>query len=135
MLFDVSRRHVRSGVQKRDDAAEGFDDGGKIRIEVRVIEFDVADEEVPGLVVEKLRSAVEEGGVVLVPLEHEVRPSSPSISAGKVFHLAADQEARVAAGIQEQPGEKSRGGRLAVSARDDDGDFSRKKVLAHSLRQ
>ena len=36
------------GRHERDDLAEGFEDGGEIRIEVRVIELDVADEEVRG---------------------------------------------------------------------------------------
>ena len=107
----------------------------EVRIEVRVIELDVADEEVPRLVVQELRAAVEERRVVLVALEHEVRPGAPPIAAAEVLHLAADEEARVAARVEQQPGRQRRGRRLAVRAGDDDGGLSRQQVLPHRLRQ
>jgi hypothetical protein len=108
------------GRHEADDLAEGLDDGGEVREEVGVVVLDVADEEVPGLVVEEFGAAVEESRVVLVALEDEVGALSAPVSAAEVLHLAAHQKARLPPRIEQKPGRQGRGRRLAVRAGDDD---------------
>ena len=71
-----------------------------------------------GQVVDELRPLVEEGGVVLVALDHEVPAARQPVAAPEVHRHAADQERRVEPGPVQQEGEQARGRRLAVRPRD-----------------
>ena len=100
-----------------------------------MVVLDVADEEVPRLIVQKLRPAVEEGGVVFVSLEDEVRPRAAPVAPAEVAHLAPDEESGIPSRVEKQPGRQGRRRRLAVGAGDDDGNLVRQQILAHGLRQ
>ncbi len=117
------------------DLAKRLDHGREVRVEVRVVVLDVADEEMPRLVVQELRTAVEERRVVLVALEDEGRAASAPVAVAEVAHLAADEKARIAPRVEQQPRRQRRGRRLAVRPRDDDGGPARQQVLPHGLWQ
>ena len=70
--------------------AESYDLGSSQEREILVR---TENEEV-GAVVEELRTAVEEGGVVLVPLHHELVAPAQLKAPVEVRRLAADQERR-----------------------------------------
>ena len=74
-------------------------DGFEIGVDVGVIEFDVGEDQRVGKVVQKLRSLVEEGGVVFVAFDDE-GARGPQLKAGaEVFRHAADEERRLERGI------------------------------------
>ncbi len=118
-----------------DDLSEGLDHRRKIGVEVGVVELDVADEEVPGLVVEELGPAVEERRVVLVALEDEVRAAPAPVAPAEVLHLPADDEARVSPGVEQEPGGQGRGRRLAVRPGDDDRGLPGQQMFPDRLWQ
>ena len=114
-----------SGGTSAITCAEGLDDGREVRVEVGVVVLDVADEEMPRLVVQELRSPVEEGRVVLVALEDEVRARARAGSPGRgSCDLAADEEPGIAARVEQQPGRQRRSRGLAVRPGDDDGGLA-----------
>ncbi len=92
----------RPFVTMRSDARHGAHqmvelrlDGGEIGEDVGVIEFEVVQDRGARPVVDELRALVEEGGVVLVGLDHEeARIGEPRRNA-EVQRHAADQEARI----------------------------------------
>ena len=98
-----------------------------------MVVLDVADEEMPRLVVEKLRPAVEERRVVLVPLQDERGAGAPPIAAPQVLHLSTDQEPGVAPGVEQQPGGQRRSRGLAVGPRHHDRGLLRQEVLPDGL--
>ena len=112
---------------KVDEAFEGGLDGGKIGVDVGVVELDVGEDGGVGKVVEELGAFVEEGGVVLVAFEqkrlglgadHKRRP--------EVLGESTDEERRGelrlrAGGYLVDPGQHACGGGLAVGAGDDEG--------------
>ena len=120
---------------ERHDLAERVEHRREVGVEIGMIELDVADEEVLRLVVQELGAAVEERRVVLVAFEHEVGPGAAAITPAEILHLAADEEARIPSGVEEQPRRQRRGRRLAVGPRDDDRGLPRQQVLAHRLWQ
>ena len=64
--------------------------------------------------------------------------NSPSTSSAMYeFYqgVRADEEARVAPGIEQEPGRQGRGGRLPMGSRDDHRGLSRQQVLPHGLWQ
>src|SRR5262249_56969681 len=85
------------------------------------------------LIVEKLGPAIEEGRVVLVPLQYEMGPGAVSITASEVLHLAADQKTRVAARVKKQPRGQCGSRGLAVRPGDDDGGLAGQEVFRDSL--
>jgi hypothetical protein len=100
--------------------AKGREHGLEIRVEVRVVELHRPDEEAMWAVVEELRSAVEERAVVLVTLDHEMRPPADPESARVPSRKTTHQITRVGPGVLEDPREHGRGGGLAVCAGDDE---------------
>ena len=88
----------------------------EVGVDVGVVELDVADDRHVRQVVDELRPLVEEGAVVLVALDHEVRAAAQPVAAPEVHRHAADQERRVEPGLVEQEGEQAGRRRLAVRA-------------------
>ena len=97
-----------------EEPAEGVLHRFEIGKNVGVVELDTREHDRPGLIVKELRSLVKEGGVILVSLNDEVGPAPQAMTLTKVDHDAADEAARIQPGHGEHPGEKRRGGGLAV---------------------
>jgi hypothetical protein len=92
-------------------------DGGQVRKDVGVVEFQVVQDGRARPVVHELAALVEECGVVLVGLDHEVGPLPKRAETPKFMRHAADQEAGLQAGLVQDPGQHRGGGCLAVRAR------------------
>ena len=107
----------------REGPAEALEGGLVVRhvvIDVGMVELEAREERRPGPVVEELGALVEVGGVVLVALDHHVRPGAEAEVPAVVEGHPADQERRVEpCGRQHVPHERRRG-RLAVRPGDDD---------------
>ena len=88
----------------------------EIGVEIGVVELDRADEEDVGSVVEKLRSAVEEGGVVLVSFDDKEGTATEAEPSGVPARKSADEIAGVGSRLLENPGQHCRGRGLAVGA-------------------
>src|SRR5207237_9333019 len=73
-------------------AAEGELDRVEVRVDVRVVELDVADDGDLWQVVHELRPLVEVGRVVLVALDDEVVALGRAEAGAEVLHDAADEE-------------------------------------------
>ena len=109
-------------------------DGRDIGKDVRVVEFEVVQDRDRRLVVHELRALVEERRVVFVGLDHELAAGAHARGHAEVLRHAADQEARRAAGVFEQPGE-DRGRRgLAVRAGDGERFAAGQHAFAQPLR-
>ena len=106
-------------------------DRSHVGIDVRVVVLEVVQDRRARPVVDELRALVEEGGVVLVGLDHEVLALTEPGTRIEVLRHAADQEPRREPGVLEDEGQHARGGRLAVRARDAEHPAS----LQHVLRQ
>jgi len=91
--------------------------GAHIRIDVRVIELQIIEHERSRAVMDELGALVEEGRVVLVSLDHEIRRPAKTRAHAKVLGHAADQKSRLEPGVLQNPSEHRCGGRLAVCAR------------------
>ena len=68
-------------------------DGGQVRVDVRVVEFEVVQDRRARPVVQELGALVEKRRVVLVRLDHE-RPAAQARRDAEVLRHAADQKAR-----------------------------------------
>src|SRR5262249_57139560 len=88
--------------------------------DVDVVELDRRQDRRARPVVEELRALVEEGAVVLVALDDEVRALAEAVALAQVLRHAADEEAGIAPGVEEHEGEERGGRGLAVGAGDDD---------------
>ncbi|MNY04797.1 hypothetical protein D3C86_1374940 [compost metagenome] len=109
-------------------------DGSKIREDVGVIELKVVQDGGAGAVVDELAALVEEGGVVFVRFDDEEVRWRQSRGDTEILRHAADQEARVVAGVLENPGQHRRGGRLAVRTGHGQHPLAIEHVLAQPLR-
>ncbi|MNS86913.1 hypothetical protein D3C72_1208310 [compost metagenome] len=96
-----------------------------------MIVFQVVQDRGARAVVDKLAALVEEGGVVLVGLDHEGRAVAQAGRHAEVQRHAADQEAGRLAALFEHPGQHRGGGRLAVRA----GHGQHMAALQHVLGQ
>ncbi len=99
--------------------------------DVRVIEFDIVDDECPWAVVDEFGALVEEGGVVLVRLDDEERGVTQSCTDAEILRDASDQESRSETGLLQYPGQHARGGGLAVGS----GDRQHPPSLQHLFGQ
>ena len=113
-------------------------DGGEVGEDVRVVELEVVEHRRARVVVDELAALVEERGVVLVGLDDEGRARAAGTVRlaqarrhAEVARHAAHQEARLEAGLLQDPGEHRRRGRLAVRA----GDGQHVAALEHVLGQ
>src|SRR5690606_31819144 len=121
--------HVDHPLQGRlltriDDQAAGGDgtnqvmelplDGGKVREDIRVVEFQVIEDGSAGAVMNELGALVEEGTVVLICLHNEERRVAQPSGNAEVLRHAADEKARRHTGVFENPGQQTGGSGLAV---------------------
>jgi hypothetical protein len=90
-------------------------DGGKIGVDVRVVEFEVVEDGRARPVVQELGPLVEERRVVLVGLDHE-RPAAKTRRHAEVLRHAADQKAGVQPGVFQNPRQQRRRRGLAMRA-------------------
>src|SRR6185369_12122581 len=93
--------HTLSGIVGDDSSTAGNEvhqpfkgcfDGIEILINVGMIELHGGKDHRVWEVVQKLRTFIEEGGVVLVAFEDEVFPLTQSEAAAEVFRNATDQK-------------------------------------------
>jgi hypothetical protein len=105
----VAGHHGRSRAKSGQNTIE-------IGIKVGVVELDRSDGEEMGTVVEELRAAIEERGVVLVPLDDDVRSTPVPESAWIPQRKTTDQRGWILVSLLEDPGEHRRGGGLSVGA-------------------
>ena len=110
-------------------------DGGEVRVDVRVVELDVADDRHVREVVDELRPLVEEGTVVLVTLDHEVRATAQPVAAPEVHRHPADQEGGVEPGLVEKEGEEAGRRGLPVRARHDQRGARPQELLGQEAGQ
>ena len=75
-----------------DARSEGIDDRVEIGVDVSVIEFDIIDDKCIRFIVLKLRSLIEERGVVLIALDDEVRSVSELEVLIEIERNAADDQ-------------------------------------------
>ena len=109
-------------------------DGGQVGEDVGVVEFDGGENGRVRPVVLELGHLVEEGGVVLVALDHEVGAVADVEIAAKGLDQAADHEARGGAHAVQGGGEQGGGGGLAVGAGDHQRGLVRQEEMAERLR-
>ena len=125
----AQRHHVRvvavrhDHVARRDllhAVAERFDDRVEVRVDVGVIELDVVQQERVRVVVQKLRTFVEERRVVFVAFDDELRPVAELEVLIEIERDPADDHARIASGRFQQPRHQRRRRGLAVRPGHDD---------------
>jgi len=75
-----------------DQPAECRLDRLEIRVNIRMIELDVLQQNNSGQIVQKLRSFIEKGGVVLIALDDEIGTVCKLKTASEIFGDAADKE-------------------------------------------
>ncbi len=109
-------------------------DSGKIGKDVRVIELEIVQNGRTGTVMDELAALVEEGRVVFVGLDDEEIGRRQPRRQPEVARHAAHQEARVIAGVLQNPGEHRRGGRLAVCAGYSEHPLLPQHIVAQPLR-
>jgi hypothetical protein len=109
-----------------------------VGVNVGVIELDVVDDADVREVLEELRSLVEECAVVLIPFDDEVAAVAEPVARTACAQIpgdAADEDARIGAGVREDPSRQRGRGRLAVRSCDDDGPRAPEKVIADGFGQ
>ena len=105
----------------------------EVAVDVGVVELDRGDDQRVGVVVEELRRLVEEGGVVLVALDHELGPGAVAEAAAEVLGQPADQQRRIAPRLEQQRRHEARGGGLAVRAGDHHRVLAADRVLVERV--
>jgi hypothetical protein len=105
----------------------------EVGVEVCVVELDVVQQQRPGPVVQELRPPVEESRVVLVSLQEKDGPRAVAEPPAEVLHLSTDEKPGVAPRVEQEPGEESRCGRLAVRSGDHDRLFFRQEISLDRL--
>ena len=76
-----------------DEAAKLQGDGSEVGINIGVIVFERGEDQLVGMIVEKFRAAVEEGGFVLVAFDDELFAAAEAVAAfAEIRGDAADQE-------------------------------------------
>ena len=116
-------------------ALEGEFDFFHIGVDVCVVHLDIVDDDDLGQVVEEFGAFVEEGGVVLIALEHAVVGVRKVAAAAEVAGDAADHEAGVQPVVLHEPSEHGGGGGFAVGAGDYKVLFAPEEELFHGLGQ
>ena len=135
-------RHVRIIAVRQDriarchllnSFAKCIDDRVQVGVDVRVIEFDVVDDQSVGPVVQKFRTLVEECRVVLVAFYDELGALSQLEILVEIEGNAANDHARIASRGLEHPGHERSGGRFPVRAGDDNRVFPFDEELVNRL--
>ena len=83
-------------------------------VDVGVVEFHRSENSSVREIVQELRPFIEEGGVVFIAFQDELVSHAQRKRAAKVLGNSADQEARGASGMMEEPCQQRGRGRLAV---------------------
>ncbi len=109
-------------------------DGSKISEDVRMIELKVIQDRRARAVMDELGALVAEGGVVLVGLDDEERRIVEPRRNAETLRHAADQEARIQAGLFQYPGQQRRRRRLAVGAGNAQHPATAQDVFGQPLR-
>lgn len=109
-------------------------DGREVVEDVGVVELEVVEDRRARAVVHELAALVEEGGVVLVGLDHEGRSVAEPGRDAEIERHPADQEARRLARALEHPGQHRGGGGLAVRAGHRHHVAAQQHVLGQPLR-
>ena len=99
-----------------EELAKGFLNGGKVGVDVGVVEFHIIENDQFGKVLEKLASFIGKGCVVLIPLQHPEGACSVVASCRKVEGNSSDKPARVKARFFEQKGQHRRSGCFSMGA-------------------
>ena len=105
--------------QPLDQPDEGPFQPLEVGIEIDVVVLQAGQDHGLRPVVPELRSAVEVGGVVLVPLDREARAAAEREAGSQADGRAADEETGIGAGARVDPGRHRGRRRLAVAAGDD----------------
>ena len=93
-------------------------DGGQVRVDVGVIEFQIVHHQRARMVVHELGALVEEGRVVFVGFDDEERRIAEPRTHVEIAGNAADQESRRQAGVFQYPGQHRCGRGFSVRSRD-----------------
>src|SRR5262249_9490613 len=113
-----------------DQQPEDSPDRVQIRINIRVVVFDVVQNNQVGNVVQELRPFVEIGRVVFIAFDHEVIRVCDFETRAEILGYPADQKRRFESPDLHYPGHQRGRGRFAVRARDDRRVSSADEVLA-----
>ena len=87
-----------------------------VGVDIRMVEFEVIDDQRARSVMHELGTLVEKRGVVLVGLDHEVLSGAKAGRCREICRHAADQEARLKSCCLQQPCRHASRRRLAVGA-------------------
>ncbi len=101
-----------------DQLAKGGLHRGKILIDIGMVELHRCNNQRLGVVVKKLGSFIEEGGVVLVPLHHEVGPRAFPERTLEIPSNPPNEKGGLATRRMKQICAETRRGRLSMGARD-----------------
>src|SRR5713101_730495 len=126
--------HAPSSRNKVHQPAEGQLVGLKIGVDVRVVVLERGNNQVVGMVMKKLGSAVPEGRLVFVSFEDEFHPAAKAVTLAKILRHAADEKVRPLPRRLEKPCQHCGGRRFAMCSTDDDGMLSRQKHFFENLR-
>ena len=106
----------------------------QVRKDVGVVVLEVGEHRGAWPIPHELRALIEEGGVVLVGLDHEEGRGGGARRHAEVARHAADQETGIEPRMVQDPGEHRRGGALAVRPRDREHPLVHQHVLGEPLR-
>ena len=109
-----------------------------VGVDIRMVELDVVDDGDVGQILQELRGLVEERAVVFVALDDEVAPLPHAVARAMVAEIpgdAADEHARVDAGMRQHPAGQRRRRGLAVRAGQHDRARPPQELLANGLGQ
>ena len=107
---------------------------GDIRVDIRVIEFEIVDDQGARPVVNELGPFVEKRGVVFVGLDHEKATAAETRRAREIQRHTADQKTGLPPGVLQQPGQHAARRGLAVRARNRQHPAPGQHVLGQPLR-
>src|SRR5207302_4758481 len=86
-------------------------------------------------VVQKLRTLIEECGVILVAFQNKVLAIAEPKTAAEIFRDAADQKRRLKTSGFEDPSQHRSRGRLAMRSSHDKNLFADQELIVQNLRQ
>src|SRR3984957_20624110 len=118
-----------------DKPFEGCLDRGQILEDIRVIEFEVVDDDYFRKVMDKFAPLVEKGGVVFVPLDDEPWTFREARAFAEIIGNAADEKARLQPVMLEHPRQQRGGGGLAVRTTDHERTFAANEEFLQQFRQ
>src|SRR5437773_12019539 len=99
----------------------------EVWIDVGVIVFEGRNDQMIGMIVEKLWAAIPEGGFVFVAFENHFASLPEAIALAEVFGDAAHEKSWLLSGGVKNPGKHRSSGGFSVRAADDNGMLSGKE--------